>query len=174
MAGTAATGTGVGAPVGAPVAVVGSVVALESAAVAVVGVANVAGALNVVQMANQAGDNGGSSPNKTSSGSGSAPPSTEAGSGSSGQGGGEIQKTHNSIRQAPSYPANFKPVQNGTTRNVIKNTELLEQLRSIEPGQWSKVYKDGFVGSDRVSLHYFESQSGRIFNFKVKQGWSNL
>ena len=37
------------------------------------------------------------------------------------------------------------------------------------------VYKDGFDASGRkVSIHYFESQSGRVFNVKVKPYWSNL
>ncbi|AKQ67284.1 hypothetical protein A176_004196 [Myxococcus hansupus] len=55
----------------------------------------------------------------------------------------------------------------------VSNKALLEKLREAEPGVWNKVYKDGWVGSDKVSLHYFESASGKVFNFKVKPGWSN-
>jgi len=60
-AGTAATGTGIGAPVGVPVAVAGGTVAVASTAALVLGVVNVIGAANTLQMANQAGHNGGSS-----------------------------------------------------------------------------------------------------------------
>jgi hypothetical protein len=51
----------------------------------------------------------------------------------------------------------------------------LEQLREIEPGKWTKVYKDGFDASGKkVSIHYFQSQSGKVFNVKVKPNWSNI
>jgi hypothetical protein len=54
----------------------------------------------------------------------------------------------------------------------VNNKELLEKLREIEPGHWQKIYKDGWLGGDKVSLHYFESPSGQVFNFKIKPGWS--
>ena len=57
-------------------------------------------------------------------------------------------------------------------RVVHGDKELLEKLREIEPGNWQKVYKDGWLGGDKVSLHYFESPSGQVFNFKIKPGWS--
>ncbi|EDS6040475.1 hypothetical protein ZL39_003729, partial [Salmonella enterica subsp. enterica] len=76
---------------------------------------------------------------------------------------------------APQYPRGFRNVQNGTTRNVVKDQSLLKQLRKVESGKWSKVYRDGFDASGRkISVHYFESQSGRVFNVEVKPGWSNL
>lgn len=60
-------------------------------------------------------------------------------------------------------------------KNVVKNREVLESLRKVESGKWSKVYKDGYDASGRrVSIHYFESQSGRVFNVKVKPEWSNF
>jgi len=64
-------------------------------------------------------------------------------------------------------------VQATTTRNNVSNKALLEQLRQIEPGNWQKVYKDGWGGSDKVSLHYFQSESGQVFDFAIKPGWSN-
>nr|WP_254626532.1 hypothetical protein [Myxococcus sp. CA039A] len=85
----------------------------------------------------------------------------------------ELKHVFNGVRNAPGFPANFKAVQNGTTRNRVDNKDLLEKLREIEPGDWVKVYKDGWVGTDKVSLHYFESASGKVFNFKMKPGWSN-
>jgi len=36
------------------------------------------------------------------------------------------------------------------------------------------VYKDGFdVNGNKVSIHYFKSPSGKVFDVKVKFGWSN-
>ena len=59
------------------------------------------------------------------------------------------------------------------TKNPVKNRELLAELREIEAGKWQKVRRDGWSKGERVSLHYFESASGMVFNFKVKSGWSN-
>ena len=51
---------------------------------------------------------------------------------------------------------------------------LLEILRKIEPGKWKKVYQDGFdTSGNLVSIHYFQSLSGKVFDVKVKFGWSN-
>ncbi|MCO6509126.1 MAG: VENN motif pre-toxin domain-containing protein [Snodgrassella sp.] len=87
----------------------------------------------------------------------------------------KIKNIYNSIKDSPQYPQNFKAIQNGTTRNAVKNQALLEQLREIEPGKWTKVYKDGFDASGKkVSIHYFQSQSGKVFNVKVKPNWSNI
>ena len=72
------------------------------------------------------------------------------------------------------YPKEFEAVKNGTTKNTIKNKELLDKLREIESGKWTKVYKDGYNSSgNKISIHYFQSQSGKVFNVKVKPGWSN-
>ena len=62
---------------------------------------------------------------------------------------------------------------NGLTKNTIKDKDLLFELRAIEPGKWQKVYKDGMLDGSRVSLHYFESPSGKVFNPKIVPGWSN-
>ncbi|EDW6542793.1 RHS repeat protein [Salmonella enterica subsp. enterica] len=93
--------------------------------------------------------------------------------GGPGGGGGDpneddgIKNTYRSIKDAPQYPREFRNVQNGTTRNVVKDQSLLKQLRKVESGKWSKVYRDGFDASGRkISVHYFESQSGRVFNVK--------
>ncbi|WP_338866844.1 hypothetical protein [Myxococcus stipitatus] len=84
-----------------------------------------------------------------------------------------LKNVYNGVRSAPGYPSEFKALQNGTTRHRVANKDLLEKLRELEPGEWTKVYRDGWVGPDKVSLHYFESASGKVFNFKVKPGWSN-
>ncbi|PZL73088.1 T7SS effector LXG polymorphic toxin [Enterococcus plantarum] len=86
----------------------------------------------------------------------------------------EIQNTYNGIKDAPQYPEGFETRQNGTTTNKIKNKGTLSDLRKIESGDWKKVYKDGFdKNGKKVSIHYFQSKSGRVFNVKVKPGWSN-
>ncbi|WP_201768964.1 hypothetical protein [Myxococcus stipitatus] len=84
-----------------------------------------------------------------------------------------LKNVYNGVRSAPGYPPEFKALQNGTTRHRVANKDLLEKLRELEPGEWTKVYRDGWAGPDKVSLHYFESASGKVFNFKVKSGWSN-
>jgi len=88
-------------------------------------------------------------------------------------GGAEPKNVYNGLKNTPGYPASFRSIQNGTTRNTVSRRELLEKLRDIEPGNWHKVYKDGWIGNKKVSLHYFESPSGKVFDFKIKLEWSN-
>lgn len=88
--------------------------------------------------------------------------------------GREIKEVYNSIKEAPNYPSGFENRQNGTTKSTVKNKELLDKLRRIESGKWQKVYKDGYDGNgNKVSIHYFQSESGKVFNVKVYSGWSN-
>lgn len=86
-----------------------------------------------------------------------------------------VQVIYKSIKDAPNYPQGFRDIQNGTVKTSIKRSSALEMLRKYERGDWSKVYKDGFDSSgNKVSLHYFLSQSGKVFDFHVVQGkWSN-
>ena len=91
---------------------------------------------------------------------------------SKGNGDGESGNSSNELKHV--YPKEFEAVKNGTTKNTIKNKELLDKLREIESGKWTKVYKDGYNDSgNKISIHYFQSQSGKVFNVKVKPGWSN-
>ena len=84
------------------------------------------------------------------------------------------QTVYKGVKDAPNYPAGFRPVRNGMTKNPVTNQRLLNELREIEPGNWHKVYNDGFDGAgNRVSIHYFQSPSGNVFNVQVKPGWSN-
>lgn len=83
------------------------------------------------------------------------------------------KQIYKSVKDAPEYPKDFRPVQNGVKKITIKHKSLLDELRQIEPGEWSKVYRDGYRGGKKVSVHYFQSQSGQVFNVKVKEGWSN-
>lgn len=60
------------------------------------------------------------------------------------------------------------------TKNTVKNKELLDKLREIESGTWKKIYKDGYDSyGNEISIHYFQSESGKVFDVKVKHGWSN-
>ena len=65
-------------------------------------------------------------------------------------------------------------VTNGTKTVRMKNQRLLKQLRKIEKGTWKKIYKDGYDAlGNEISIHYFQSQSGKVFDVKVRKGWSN-
>lgn len=89
-------------------------------------------------------------------------------------GSSELENVYNSIKESPNYPEGFEPRRNGTTRNTVKNKGLLEKLREIESGTWKKVYKDGYdINGNEISIHYFQSESGKVFDVKVKPGWSN-
>ena len=86
----------------------------------------------------------------------------------------ELKNVNNSIKNSPNYPEGFQPRKNGTTKNTVKNKELLSKLREIESGTWRKIYKDGYDAyGNKVSIHYFQSESGKVFDVKVKPGWSN-
>ena len=85
-----------------------------------------------------------------------------------------ISNVYPSIKESPNYPKGFIAARNGTTKNNVNNLELLNNLRQVEAGRWYKVYKDGFdMYGNKVSIHYFQSPSGKVFNVKVKNGWSN-
>lgn len=85
-----------------------------------------------------------------------------------------IQNVYDSIRKAPQFPDGFRERVGSTTKNVVNNGELLSDLRKVESGKWTKIYKDGYdaVGN-KVSIHYFQSESGKVFNVKSKPNWSN-
>ncbi len=86
----------------------------------------------------------------------------------------ELKNVYTSIKNSPNYPEGFQPRKNGTTKNTVKNKELLTKLREIESGNWKKIYKDGYDEyGNNISIHYFQSESGKVFNVKVKPGWSN-
>lgn len=80
---------------------------------------------------------------------------------------------YTAIKYAPKYPSGFKAVQNGTKNFTVNNKSLLEELRQIESGTWKKVYKDGYdKNGKKISIHYFQSKSGLVYDVKVKSGWS--
>lgn len=85
-----------------------------------------------------------------------------------------IKNIYDSIKKSPNYPEGFEGVANATKKVNIKNGDVLDELRNVESGQWKKVYKDGYdANGKKISIHYFQNQSGKVFNVKVKPGWSN-
>lgn len=83
----------------------------------------------------------------------------------------EIKQTYRTIREAPGYNPNFVQAQNGYRKVNINNYQLLNQLNQIGSG-WKKVYQNGWINGEMVSLHYFQDKTGKIFNFKIVKGWS--
>ncbi len=72
------------------------------------------------------------------------------------------------------HTAGFKDIQNGTKKHKVNNQATLNMLRTAEPGEWHKVYRDGYDASGKkISIHYFQHKSGKVFNVKVKDDWSN-
>lgn len=85
-----------------------------------------------------------------------------------------IKYLYSGIKKSPNYPKDFRDVQNGTTKNKVKDRATLDMLRTAVPGEWHKVYRDGHDSSGKkVSIHYFQHKSGKVFDVKVKDGWSN-
>ena len=55
----------------------------------------------------------------------------------------------------------------------INNQQLLNQLRTIEPGEWKKVYQNGYSNGKQISIHYLQhTGTGKVFDIKVINGWS--
>ncbi len=100
-------------------------------------------------------------------------------SGGGGGGGGDSGEvsasrltTYDDIYAAPEFdPANFQPIVE--YQDTIYNDPLYRQLQSVEPGEWVKVYDNGWLDGEKVSYHYFRSPSGRVFNVKLIEGWSD-
>ena len=85
------------------------------------------------------------------------------------------QPIYNGLRQSPNYPTGFKPRpgDQGTLHNM-NNKELESKLNAWEPGPWKKIYQDGYNSAGRrISIHFNRCPSGKVFNVKVKSGWSN-
>lgn len=83
-----------------------------------------------------------------------------------------VRNVHSSLNKSPNFPRGFRSAPNGIQKVEINHRELLRELRKIERRKWYKVYRNGYVGTNKVSVHYFESATRRVFNVKVKDGWS--
>ena len=84
----------------------------------------------------------------------------------------ELKNVYNRKTDSPNWPQGFTQVDE-SIRVKVKNEALLNQLRDIEPGKWMKIYENGYLSDGSMaSIHYFRSPRGKIFNLKVKFGWS--
>ena len=81
---------------------------------------------------------------------------------------------YGSVKNSPNYPHGFRQAQNGYRKVKAKNWELVDQLKKSEGGKWWKVYQNGYDAyGNKVSLHYFQSDSGKVFDLWVCRGrWS--
>lgn len=87
---------------------------------------------------------------------------------------GKIKNVYKSIKDAPKYPKEFKPAKNGLRKVKINNMNAYSELKDVESGTWYKCYKDGYdADGNKISIHYFQSESGQVFDVKVKSEWSN-
>ena len=70
---------------------------------------------------------------------------------------------YRSWRESPKVPLGWKPksAPRHRLKLTVKNRELLALLRSHRPGRWHKIYHYGIDGSE---IHYFEHQSGVVFD----------
>jgi hypothetical protein len=85
-----------------------------------------------------------------------------------------IKHVYKSIKDSPNYPNGFKQAPNGKKQNNVTNGSLLEELRKIEPGEWKKIYQNGYDQyGDKISIHYFQHlKTGKVFDVKVQFAWS--
>jgi hypothetical protein len=81
------------------------------------------------------------------------------------------QNIYTSIKNAPGYNPHFIRIQNGLTKGPVDNKQLLFQLNQVGSG-WQKVYQNGWINGQKVSLHYFQDSSGKVFDFWIQNGWS--
>lgn len=83
-----------------------------------------------------------------------------------------MKEIFKSIKESPKYPEGFEHVE--TKKVKINNNRALEELRKVESGEWKKIYKNGYDQyGNEISIHYFQSKSGKVFDVKVKDGWSD-
>lgn len=85
-----------------------------------------------------------------------------------------VNNVYSALSKSPNFPRGFRSAPNGIQKVEINHRELARELRKIEPRKWYKVYRDGYVGNNKVSIHYFESATRRVFDVKIKDGWSVL
>jgi hypothetical protein len=54
---------------------------------------------------------------------------------------------------------NYKPVASKSA--LVKDADLLPELNKKESGEWIKVYEAGYLGKDKVEVHYFLNKKNR-------------
>jgi hypothetical protein len=83
------------------------------------------------------------------------------------------KKVYNAVKDSPNYRPDFERVSGGMRKVNVNNKSLLSELNQYGKG-WKKVYVDGYLGSQRASLHYFQNTAGKVFDVKYKYYWSVL
>ncbi len=91
---------------------------------------------------------------------------------SAGAGTSTPPKLYASVKDAPKYPKEFRNRQNGLKFVNVNDEGVLEWLRSAKSGGWRKAYRDGYVGAERRSVHYWQHDSGLVTGVKVVNHWS--
>ena len=66
------------------------------------------------------------------------------------------------VAASGSAPEGWKPTKGQALKYPVRNKEVLSYLRSLLPGQWQKVIKQGNIGE----VHYFEHASGQVAGVK--------
>ena len=80
------------------------------------------------------------------------------------------EEVYNSLNDWPGLPPGWQRVQNGKTKNKVKNQEKLRKLRNTIPGEWSKIYDHGRGADNRIyEIHYFQHKGGKLVEPKVKR-----
>ena len=64
-----------------------------------------------------------------------------------------------------SIPQVWMPLKGGMLKYPVRNAEVQRYLRTLLPGRWQKVIKQGNTGE----VHYFEHSSGQVAGVKFFQ-----
>lgn len=71
-------------------------------------------------------------------------------------------KFYPSVYATGRIPFGWLPIKGGTLKYPVRNPAVLQELRRLQIGKWSKVIKRGTVGE----IHYFEHESGGVAGVK--------
>jgi hypothetical protein len=61
-----------------------------------------------------------------------------------------------------SVPAGWQPLRGQALKYPVRNPVVLQYLRTLLPGKWQKVIKQGSLGE----IQYFEHASGQVADVK--------
>ena len=67
-----------------------------------------------------------------------------------------------SVQASGKVPAGWAPTKGSVIKYPVRNKTVLRYLRSLLPGKWQKVIKQGNSGE----VHYFEHSSGQVAGVK--------
>lgn len=66
------------------------------------------------------------------------------------------------VYASDTVPKNWKPTKGDVLKYPVRNAKVLRYLRTLLPGRWQKVIKQGNTGE----VHYFEHASGQVAGVK--------